>query len=185
MITDVQQVLDDKMKKSISILKEELNTVRAGRANPSLLDKIMVDYYGSPTPLKNISNISVPDPRTLLISPFDPKSINDIEKAINIANLGINPSNDGKSIRLAIPVVTEERRKELIKVIKKYGEETKVAIRNERRDANDSLKKLEKAGELTEDNLKKSMDEVQKKTDKSIKDIDLIIEYKEKEIMEV
>lgn len=185
MITDVQQVLDDKMKKSISILKEELNTVRAGRANPTLLDKIMVDYYGSPTPLKNISNISVPDPRTLLISPFDPKSINDIEKAINIANLGINPSNDGKSIRLAIPVVTEERRKELIKVIKKYGEETKVAIRNERRDANDSLKKLEKAGELTEDNLKKSMDEVQKKTDKSIKDIDLIIEDKEKEIMEV
>ncbi|MDD4563973.1 MAG: ribosome recycling factor [Eubacteriales bacterium] len=185
MSTDVQQVLEDKMKKSISVLKEELNTVRAGRANPAILDKIMVDYYGSPTPLKNISNISVPDPRTLLISPFDPKSINDIEKAINIANLGINPSNDGKSIRLAIPAVTEERRKELIKVIKKYGEETKVAVRNERRDANDSLKKLEKTGEITEDDLKKSIDEVQKMTDKSIKDIDLIIADKEKEIMEV
>ena len=185
MSTDVQQVLEDKMKKSISVLKEELNTVRAGRANPAILDKIMVDYYGSPTPLKNISNISVPDPRTLLISPFDQKSINDIEKAINIANLGINPSNDGKSIRLAIPAVTEERRKELIKVIKKYGEETKVAVRNERRDANDSLKKLEKTGEITEDDLKKSIDEVQKMTDKSIKDIDLIIADKEKEIMEV
>lgn len=136
MSTDVQQILTEKMKKSISFLKEELNTVRAGRANPALLDRIMVDYYGTPTPLKNISNISVPDPRSLLISPFDPKSVNDIEKAINMANLGINPSNDGKSIRLVIPAVTEERRKELIKVIKKYGEEAKIAIRNERRDAN-------------------------------------------------
>ncbi|MDD2189553.1 MAG: ribosome recycling factor [Eubacteriales bacterium] len=185
MSIDVQKVLDEKMKKSISVLKEELNTVRAGRANPALLDKITVDYYGSPAPLKNISNISVPDPRSLLISPFDPKSIHDIEKAINIANLGINPSNDGKSIRLVIPAVTEERRKELIKVIKKYGEDTKVAVRNERRDANDDLKKREKSGEMTEDDLKKSMDEVQKMTDKCIKDIDAIIAEKEKEIMEV
>ena len=185
MSVDVQKVLDEKMKKSISILKEELNTVRAGRANPALLDKIMVDYYGSPTPLKNISNISVPDPRTLLISPFDPKSIHDIEKAINIANLGINPSNDGRAIRLVIPPVTEERRKELIKVVRKCGEETKVAVRNERRDANEDLKKQEKAGEITEDDLKKSLDEVQKKTDKCIKDIDVILAEKEKEIMEV
>ncbi|MDD4121478.1 MAG: ribosome recycling factor [Eubacteriales bacterium] len=185
MSIDVQKVLDEKMKKSISVLKEELNTVRAGRANPALLDKITVDYYGSPAPLKNISNISVPDPRSLLISPFDPKSIHDIEKAINIANLGINPSNDGKSIRLVIPAVTEERRKELIKVIKKYGEDTKVAVRNERRDANDDLKKREKSGEMTEDDLKNSMDEVQKMTDKCIKDIDAIIAEKEKEIMEV
>jgi len=185
MSIDVQQVLEEKMRKSISVLKEELNTVRAGRANPALLDKIMVDYYGSPTPLKNISNISVPDPRTLMISPFDPKSIHDIEKAINIANLGINPSNDGKVIRLVIPAVTEERRKELIKVVKKYGEDTKVAIRNERRDVNDELKKQEKAGELTEDDLKKSLEDVQKKTDKTIKDIDQIIADKEKEIMEV
>ncbi|HHU16821.1 MAG: ribosome recycling factor [Anaerovoracaceae bacterium] len=185
MSTDVQQILTEKMKKSISFLKEELNTVRAGRANPALLDRIMVDYYGTPTPLKNISNISVPDPRSLLISPFDPKSVNDIEKAINMANLGINPSNDGKSIRLVIPAVTEERRKELIKVIKKYGEEAKIAIRNERRDANDTLKKQEKAGEITEDDLKQSLDEVQKMIDKAIKEIDLIIAEKEKEIMEV
>ncbi len=185
MSIDVQQVLEEKMKKSISVLKEELNTVRAGRANPALLDQIKVDYYGSPTPLKNISNISVPDPRTLMISPFDPKSIHDIEKAINIANLGINPSNDGKVIRMVIPAVTEERRKELIKVVKKFGEDAKVAVRNERRDANDELKKQEKAGELTEDDLKKSLDEIQKKTDKTIKDIDQIIVDKEKEIMEV
>ena len=185
MSIDVQQVLEEKMKKSISVLKEELNTVRAGRANPALLDKIMVDYYGSPTPLKNISNISVPDPRSLMISPFDPKSIHDIEKAINIANLGINPSNGGKVIRLVIPAVTEERRKELIKVVKKYGEDAKVAVRNERRDANDELKKQEKAGELTEDDLKKSLDDVQKKTDKAIKDIDTIVADKEKEIMEI
>lgn len=185
MSIDVQQVLEEKMRKSISVLKEELNTVRAGRANPALLDKVMVDYYGSPTPLKNISNISVPDPRSLMISPFDPKSIHDIEKAINIANLGINPSNDGKVIRLVIPAVTEERRKELIKVIKKYGEDAKVAVRNERRDANDELKKQEKAGELTEDDLKKSLEEVQKKTDKTMKDIDQIVVDKEKEIMEV
>jgi ribosome recycling factor len=185
MSIDVQQVLDEKMKKSLSVLKEELNTVRAGRANPALLDKITVDYYGSPTPLKNISNISVPDPRSLVISPFDPKSINGIEKAINVANLGINPSNDGKVIRLVIPAVTEERRKELIKVIKKYGEDAKVAVRNERRDANDELKKQEKAGELTEDDLKKALDDVQKKTDKTIKDVDQIIADKEKEIMEV
>lgn len=185
MSIDVQQVLEEKMKKSISVLKEELNTVRAGRANPALLDQIKVDYYGSPTPLKNISNISVPDPRSLMISPFDPKSIHDIEKAINIANLGINPSNDGKVIRLVIPAVTEERRKELIKVVKKYGEDAKVAVRNERRDANEELKKQEKAGELTEDDLKKSLDDVQKKTDKTIKDIDQIIADKEKEIMEV
>lgn len=185
MSIDVQQVLEEKMKKSISVLKEELNTVRAGRANPALLDQIKVDYYGSPTPLKNISNISVPDPRTLMISPFDPKSIHDIEKAINIANLGINPSNDGKVIRMVIPAVTEERRKELIKVVKKFGEDAKVAVRNERRDANDELKKQEKASELTEDDLKKSLDEIQKKTDKTIKDIDQIIVDKEKEIMEV
>jgi ribosome recycling factor len=182
---DVQQVLDEKMKKSISVLKEELNTVRAGRANPALLDKVMVEYYGSPTPLKNISNISVPDPRSLMISPFDPKSIHDIEKAINVANLGINPSNDGKVIRLLIPAVTEERRKDLLKVIKKYGEDAKVAVRNERRDANDELKRQEKGGELTEDDLKKALDDIQKKTDKTIKDIDQIVAEKEKEIMEV
>ena len=182
---DIQEVLNEKISKTIAVLKEDLNTVRAGRANPALVDKITVNYYGSPTPLKNISNISVPDPRTLLISPFDPKSIGDIEKAINMANIGINPANDGKLIRLVIPQVTEERRKELTKLVKKMGEDCKVAVRNIRRDINEVLKKQEKASDLTEDDLKKELDEVQKKSDKAIKDIDDIITAKEKEILEV
>ncbi len=177
--------LEENSLKTISVLKEDLNTVRAGRANPALLDKVMVNYYGMPTPLKNIANISVPDPRTLMISPFDPKSINEIEKAINIANLGINPSNDGKCIRLVIPQVTEERRKELTKTVKKMGEEAKVAIRNLRRDANDKLKKLEKDHEITEDDLKKALDKVQKAVEKTEKSIDEVIALKDKEIMEV
>lgn len=184
-MSDTIENLSYKMDRTKAVLKEDLNTVRAGRANPALLDKIAVDYYGVPSPLKNIANISAPDPRTLMIAPFDPKSINDIEKAINIANLGINPSNDGKVIRLVIPQVTEERRKELTKLIKKMGEDAKVAVRNERRDANDSLKKQEKGGELTEDDLKHAMDQVQKKTDACIKDIDEIIAHKEKELLEV
>lgn len=184
-MSDVLQVFGEKISKSLAVLKDDLNTVRAGRANAALLDKISVNYYGSPTPLKNISNVSVPDPRTLVISPFDPKSIGDIEKAINIANLGINPANDGKIIRLVIPQVTEERRKELTKLVKKMGEDCKVAVRNLRREANDELKKMEKASELTEDDLKKDLDDAQKKADKAIKDIDDIIAAKEKEIMEV
>jgi len=182
---NVQEALEQKMSKTISVLKEELNTVRAGRANPALLDKVMVEYYGSPTPLKNLANISAPEPRTLLIAPFDPKSISDIEKAINIANLGMAPSNDGKTVRLTVPQLTEERRKEISKSVKKYGEDAKVALRNERRDANDELKKQEKAGELTEDDLKKQLDQIQKKIDKVTKDIDDIIAAKEKEILEV
>ncbi|MGN0726870.1 MAG: ribosome recycling factor [Anaerovoracaceae bacterium] len=181
----IKKNLEERSKKTISVLKEELNTVRAGRANAALLDKVMVDYYGTPTPLKNLSNISVPDPRTLQISPFDPKSIHEIEKAINIANIGINPSNDGKCVRLVIPQVTEERRKELTKTVKKMGEDCKVAIRNLRRDANDDLKKLEKNHEITEDDLKKALDDVQKATDKTIKEIDQVVAEKEKEIMEV
>ena len=181
----IKKNLEERSKKTISVLKEELNTVRAGRANAALLDKVMVDYYGTPTPLKNLSNISVPDPRTLLISPFDPKSNHEIEKAINIAHIGINPSNDGKCVRLVIPQVTEERRKELTKTVKKMGEDCKVAIRNLRRDANDDLKKLEKNHEITEDDLKKALDDVQKATDKTIKEIDQVVAEKEKEIMEV
>lgn len=177
--------LEERSKKTIAILKEDLNTVRAGRANPALLDKVMVDYYGSPTPLKNLANISVPDPRTLLIAPFDPKSIVEIEKAINVANIGINPSNDGKAVRLVIPQVTEERRKELTKTVKKMGEDSKVAIRNLRREANDEMKKLEKNHEITEDELKKALDDIQKATDKTTKEIDDIIAAKDKEIMEV
>lgn len=179
------KTLEERIAKSISMLKEDLNTVRAGRANPALLDKVMVDYYGCPTPLKNLSNISVPDPRTLMIAPFDAKSIGDIEKGINIADIGITPTNDGKVIRLVVPQLTEERRKELTKTTKKMGEEAKVAIRNLRRDANDHLKKAQKEGELTEDDLKKELDKVQKTTDKAVKDIDDIIAAKDKEILEV
>jgi ribosome recycling factor len=185
MADDIQQRLKEKMEKTVSILKENLNTVRAGRANPALLDKIMVEYYGAPTPLKQIANISSPDPRSLMIVPFDPKSLHDIEKAIGASNIGINPSNDGKSLRLQIPQLTEERRKELTKLVHRFGEDAKVAVRNERRDANEKLKKQEKDGELTEDDLKDEEKEVQKKTDGCIKDIDGIIADKEKEILEV
>ena len=181
----IKKNLEEKSKKSIAILKEDLNTVRAGRANPALLDKVTVEYYGTATPLKNIANISVPDPRTLLISPFDPKSVGEIEKAINMSNIGINPSNDGKCVRLVIPQVTEERRKELTKTVKKMGEDSKVAVRNLRRDANDHLKKKEKAHEITEDELKKALDDIQKSIEKTVKEIDDIVAAKEKEILEV
>ncbi|MDD2483867.1 MAG: ribosome recycling factor [Eubacteriales bacterium] len=184
-MSQITDMLAQKMGKTKIVLKEGLNTVRAGRANPALLDKIVVEYYGAPSPLKNISNVSSPDPRTLLITPFDPKSISDIEKAINMANLGINPSNDGKSIRLGVPQVTEERRKELTKTVKKMGEDSKIAVRNERRDANEEVKKQEKSGELTEDDVKAELAEIQKKTDQCIKEIDEIVALKEKEIMEV
>ena len=174
--------MDSKIEKSLSVLKEDLATVRAGRANAALVDKVMVEYYGTPTPLKALANISVPEPRTLLISPFDPKSIPDIEKGINI---GINPVNDGKAIRLQIPQVTEERRKELTKIVKKMGEETKVAVRNLRREANDKVKKMEKAGDFTEDDAKSTLDDIQKDIDKAVKSIDEIVAAKEKEILEV
>ena len=177
--------LEERIESTKNYLKEELNTVRAGRANPALLDRIQVNYYGMPTPLKSLANISVPDPRQLLISPFDPKSVGDIERAILEANIGINPSNDGKVIRLVIPQLTEERRKELTKVVKNYGEDAKVAVRNLRREENDDLKKMQKDGELTEDDLKDELEEVQKKVEKAIKDIDAIIADKEKELMEV
>ena len=177
------KVLEGKIENSLSVLKEEMGTVRAGRANAALVDKVMVDYYGTPTPLKALANISVPEPRTLLISPFDPKSIPEIEKGINIANIGITPANDGKVVRLQIPQVTEERRKELTKVVKKMGEEAKVAVRNLRRDANDKVKKMEKSGDFTEDDAKGTLDDIQKTIDKAVKDIDGIVADKEKEIM--
>ena len=177
--------LKEKTEKSLNVLKEDMGTVRAGRANAALVDKVVVEYYGTPTPLKSLANISVPEPRTLLISPFDPKSIPEIEKAINVANIGINPVNDGKVIRLQIPQVTEERRKELTKVVKKMGEDSKVAVRNLRRDANDKVKKLEKAGDFTEDDAKSTLDDIQKIIDQAVKDIDNIVVGKEKEILEV
>jgi len=182
---DIRDILDEKIEKSIEFLKENLNTLRAGRANPALLDKVMVDYYGTPTPLKAIANIVTPDPRSLIVAPFDPKSVSEIEKAINLANIGINPSNDGKILRLQIPSLTEERRKELTKLVRKHGEDAKVAIRNERREANERLKKQEKDGELTEDDLKNEEKLVQKQTDDAISEIDKIIEGKCAEILEV
>lgn len=177
--------LDERIEGAKHFLKENLNTVRAGRANPALLDKVMVDYYGTPTPLKALANVSVPDPRSLMIAPFDPKAIGDIERGINEANIGITPANDGKVIRLVIPQLTEERRKELTKVVKNFGEEAKVAIRNLRRETIEDLKKAEKAGEMTEDDLKGELDDVEKLIEKAIKSIDEIIKEKDKELMEV
>ncbi len=176
---------EEQMQKSINFLKEELGTIRAGRANPKLLDKIQVSYYGTMTPINQMANISAPEPRALIIQPYDSTTIKDIEKAIQASDLGINPSNDGKIIRLMIPQLTEERRKELVKVIKKEIESAKVAVRNIRRDFIDIVKKLEKNSEITKDDLKKAEEEGQKLTDKFSKMIDDLYKEKEKEILEV
>jgi ribosome recycling factor len=185
MSEQVLNTLDEKIAKSIESLKTELNTVRAGRANPALLDRVEVEYYGTPTPLKQLANISCPDPRTIAVTPFDPKAIGNIERAILAANIGINPVNDGKMVRLSIPQVTEERRKELTKTVHAMGEEGKVAIRNLRKKANDMIKKEEKAGELTEDDSKQELELVQKAVDAGIKKVDEVVAAKNKEIMEV
>ncbi len=185
MIKEIEKNMTDKMEKTAGVLKHELSSLRAGRANPSILDRVTVEYYGSQSPLSQLANISAPEPRVLMISPWDSKSIPAIEKAIQKSDLGINPSNDGKVIRLVVPQLTEERRKELVKLVKKYSEEAKVAVRNLRREANDQIKKLKKDSKITEDELKKSEDETQKLTDKFIKELDKITEAKEKEIMEV
>lgn len=176
---------EDRMKKAVQNLTKELSTLRAGRANPSLLEKIQIDYYGAPTPLNQLASISVPEARLLVVQPYDKSVIDEIEKAILKSDLGLTPSNDGDVIRIAIPPLTEERRAELVKLVKKYAEENKVAVRNIRRDVNDDLKKSEKNGEITEDELRRLTDEVQKLTDKYIAQIDKIVDEKEKEIMEV
>lgn len=181
----VMKTAEEKMEKAVQALSRELSTVRAGRANPSLLDRVMVDYYGALTPLNQLATITVPEARLLVVQPFDKSSIGDVEKAIQKADLGLSPSNDGNVIRLALPQLTEERRKELVKVVKKYAEEGKVAIRNIRRDANDDLKKEEKEGTITEDDLRRATDEIQKVTDKYIAKIDEVANNKEKDIMEV
>lgn len=182
------QVHDDmlsKMDKTVSVLKDELHTVRAGRANPQLLDRVTIDYYGAQTPLKQLAAVSAPEPRLITVQPYDATIMKDIEKAIMASDIGINPSNDGKIIRLAIPMLTEERRIQLTKLVKKYGEDAKIALRNERREAIDKLKKMNKANELTEDDLKRAEDEVQSSIDKYVKMVDQIIENKDKEILEV
>ncbi|WLR52369.1 ribosome recycling factor [Bacillus tianshenii] len=175
----------DKMDKAIQAFRRELSTVRTGRANPAILDKVQVEYYGAMTPLNQLATISTPEARLLVVTPFDKSSIGEIEKAIQKAELGLTPSNDGNVIRIAIPALTEERRADLVKLVRKYGEEAKVAVRNIRRDANDDLKKKEKNGDITEDDLRGYTDSVQKETDKHISEIDQITKDKEKEIMEV
>lgn len=183
-----KQVIDqtkDKMEKSVGAFSREIATIRAGRANASLLDKITVDYYGSPTPINQMASISTPEARLLVIQPYDKTVINDIEKAIMKSDLGISPTNDGSVIRLAVPALTEERRKDLAKQVKKEAEEAKVHIRNVRRDGNEDLKKLEKNGEITEDDLRSFQDDVQKLTDSYIAKIDELAKEKENEIMEI
>ncbi|MCR6107037.1 ribosome recycling factor [Salipaludibacillus agaradhaerens] len=185
MSTDILNNAKEKMNKSVESYQRELSTLRAGRANPSLLDKVQVEYYGMMTPLNQLASITVPEGRMLLIQPFDKSSISDIERAIQMADLGLSPSNDGNIIRITIPALTEERRNELVKLVGRYSEEAKVAVRNVRRDANDELKKLQKDGELTEDELRRSQEDVQKLTDNTIKTIDDIAKVKEEEIREV
>ncbi|PLR97247.1 ribosome recycling factor [Bacillus sp. T33-2] len=175
----------DRMTKAIQAYTRELASIRAGRASASLLDKITVDYYGAPTPVNQLAGITVPEARLLVIQPYDKSILGDIEKAILKSDLGLNPTNDGSVIRIAIPQLTEERRKELAKVVRKESEEAKVAIRNIRRDANDDLKKLEKNGDITEDGLRGYSDDIQKLTDDHISKIDQITKDKEKEILEV
>ena len=178
------KVYADKMVKSYNNMIEEFGTIRAGRANPNVLKKIQVDYYGVPTTLQQVGNITVPEPRILQIQPWEPAMVKAIEKAINMSDLGINPTNDGKVIRLVFPELTEERRKDLVKEIKKKGEAAKVAVRNIRRDANDFLKKLGKT-DVSEDEIKDLEDVIQKETDKRIKEIDKAVEEKSKEILTV
>lgn len=176
---------DDKMQKTLRNLQEEFGSIRAGRANPHVLDKLRVDYYGTPTPIQQVANVNVPEPRMIQIQPWEPSMVKEIEKVIMTSDLGINPTNDGKSIRLVFPELTEERRKDLSKDIKKKGEAAKVAVRNIRRDANDSFKKLGKKEDISEDEIKELEGKVQKMTDKFIADIDKAVEEKTKEIMTV
>lgn len=185
MVKDILSAQEQRMKKSIDSLKQEYGSLRAGRAMPSLLDKVMVDYYGTPTPVNQLAKVSVPEPRMITIQPWEKTLLKDIEKAIMKSELGLSPNNDGTTIRLAIPQLTQERRKELVKTVNKKAEDTKVAVRNVRRDGNDAIKKLEKGKEITEDESKKGQEDMQKLVDKYIKLIDSIKASKEKEVMEV
>ena len=178
------KVYDDKMTKSIHSLNSELATIRAGRANPHVLDKLAVDYYGAPTPIQQVANVSVPEARMIQIQPWEKSMLKEIEKAILVSDIGINPTNDGTSIRLIFPELTEERRKELAKDVKKKGEGAKVAIRNIRRDGNDAFKKL-KGSDISEDEIKDLEEQLQKLTDKYIKEVDEAVEVKTKEVMTV
>lgn len=182
---EIYKEFEEKVSKTIAIMQREFSTMRAGRATPALVDNLEVDYYGTPTPLNQLAGITVPEPRLIVIQPWDKGAMKDVEKSILKSDLGLTPTNDGTVIRLAIPQLTEERRKELVKFIRKRGEEGRIAIRNLRREANDKLKASEKAGEISEDTRFTSQDKIQKMTDDYIKEIDGILEQKEKEVMEV
>ncbi len=182
---DVLGVLQDKMGKTLTNLKAELVKVRTGRANPSLLDSVRVDYYGSQVPVSQVASVTCPEPRLIQIQPWEGNLVPAIEKAILVADLGLNPQNDGKIIRVPLPALTEERRKDLVKQIKRQGEDSRVALRSERRDANDHLKRIQKDGLMTEDELKKTTELVQKKTDEFVAEVDKVLLAKEKEIMSV
>lgn len=185
MIKAIVTNIEEKMNKTVSVLKKEYNSLKAGRANPAMLDKIEIEYYGSMTPLNQVGNVSAPEPRILLIQPWDKTSIKAIEKAILVSDLGLNPNNDGVAIRLVIPELTEETRKDLCKKVRRYGEDAKVAVRSIRRDANDKVKALKKDNDISEDELKLAEDEIQKKTDIYIKELENITTSKEKEIMAI
>lgn len=179
------QQYNDKMQKSFGNMMEEFGGIRAGRANPHVLDKLRVDYYGSPTPIQQVANVTVPEARMIQIQPWESKMLKEIEKAILTSDIGINPTNDGKMIRLVFPELTEERRKDLTKEVKKKGENAKIAVRNIRRDANDAFKKLSKSADVSEDEIKQLEDEIQKLTDKFITEIDKSVEEKSREILTV
>lgn len=185
MIKEIITASEDKMKKSIEVLKNDLRTLKAGRANPGMLDRLQVDYYGTPTHISGVANVSTPEPRMLVVQPWEKSMLKVIEKAIQKSDLGINPTNDGQVIRLVVPELTEETRKNLVKVVKKHSEEAKVAIRSIRRDNNEKLKNIKKEASHSEDEIKKTEDELQKLTDNYIKEIDKLAEAKEKEIMSV
>lgn len=185
MIKEVIAKNEERMKKTLSAVKSEFASLRAGRATPALLDKVMVEYYGSLVPVNQVGNISVPEPRMILIQPWEKPMLHEIEKAITRSDLGLSPNNDGTVIRLNIPQLTEERRTDLVKTLNKRAEESKVSVRNIRRDANEAIKKLEKAKSITEDDAKKAQEDIQKIVDKYIKEIDIARAEKEKEIMEV
>ncbi|MCF2718642.1 MULTISPECIES: ribosome recycling factor [Paenibacillus] len=180
----VKKSAEERMQKAIQALQRDLASLRAGRATPALLDRVQVEYYGAMTPVNQLANINTPDTRTLMIQPWDKSSLADIERAIQKSDLGLTPSNDGNTIRLSIPALTEERRTDLVKLTKKNGEEAKIAIRNIRRDANDDIKKLEKS-DISEDESRKHQEDIQKTTDKFIAEVDKVLAAKEKEIMEV
>ena len=185
MLKDIEHTAQEKMQHTIGVLRKELGTIRTGRATPSLLDGVTVEYYGSPTPITQVASVSIPESRMIVIQPWDPTIMGEIEKAILRANLGLTPTNDGKVIRISVPALTEERRRDLAKVARKYAEEGRISLRNVRRDVNEQVKKLEKDGKISQDEMRSAHDRVQKLTDDSIAQVNQLIEKKEKEIMEI